>query len=87
MFVTIRACRARGLWRTTPTHGQTGSTTPQQTAGRPINGRESRPTRATRTTCYGHPREEWMSKGCYVENGPVEFMVNGTRQHRTVVDR
>ena len=27
-----RACRARRRWRTTPTHGQTGSTTPQQTA-------------------------------------------------------
>jgi len=31
MFATSRACRARGLRRTTPTHGQTGSTTPQQT--------------------------------------------------------
>jgi len=36
MSATSRACRARGLWRTTPTHRQTGSTTPQQTAGWPI---------------------------------------------------
>ena len=36
MSAASRACRARGLRRTTPTHGQTGSTTPQQTAGRPI---------------------------------------------------
>jgi len=37
MPATSRACRARGIWRTS-THGQTGSTrhTPQQTAGRPI---------------------------------------------------
>jgi len=36
MSATSRACHARGLWRMTPTHGQTASTTPQQTAGRPI---------------------------------------------------
>jgi len=36
MSTTSRACRALGLWRTKPTHRQTGSTTRQQTAGRPI---------------------------------------------------
>jgi len=50
LVVTSRACRARGLFRTTPTHGQTGSTTPQQTAGAWQAGRESR---RTRPTCYG----------------------------------
>jgi len=36
MSTTSRACRARRLWRTTPTHGQTGNTTPQQTAGQQV---------------------------------------------------
>jgi len=36
MSATSRPCHARGLWKTTPIHGQTTSTTPQQTAGRPI---------------------------------------------------
>jgi len=58
------------------TRGQTGSTTPQQTAGRPIRsarGRGSRQTRPTRTTCYGHLAR--MSRGCYAENGPVECVL------------
>jgi len=36
LSATSRACRARGLLENDTTHGQTGSTTPQQTAGRPI---------------------------------------------------
>ena len=51
-------------------------------------GRGSRLTRPTRTTCYKHPCENVrnksgvsariltrMSRGCYTENGPVEFML------------
>ena len=61
---------ARGLWRTTPTHGQTGSTTPQQTAGRPrgkLDGEVAGHARHARLVTDILAR---MSRGCYAETVP-----------------
>ena len=52
MSVPSWACRACWLWSTTPTHGRTGSTTPQQTAGRPILTRMSLTSWACRRGCH-----------------------------------
>ena len=57
------------------THGQTGSTTSQQTAGRAISAWQ------LDGKVAGHARHPrfvtdilaMMSRGCYAENGPVEF--------------
>jgi len=54
------------------THGQTDSTTPQQTAGRPIRYARGK----LDGEVAGHARLvtdilAGMSRGCYAENGPV----------------
>jgi len=60
------------------THGQTGSTTPQQTAGAACQaGRGSRHARLVADILAR------TSRGCYAENGPVEFQLYCCNAGRT----
>jgi len=63
---TSRACRARGIWRTTPHTDKRVTYTPQQTAGRPI-----RMSRVSGVSAR-------MSQGCYEETASVEYKLNAT---------
>jgi len=92
MSAASRACRARGLWRTTDTRAALHHKniirflyyiSMHYTAAdrRPTNQESvrqaERGSRPTRTTCCGHPGE--AARGCYAENGPVEFKLKRAR--------
>jgi len=83
LSTTSRACRARGIWRTTR-HTEKRATLHRSKPGRPINQvsawqaeRESPPTRATSSGC----------RGCYEETATVEFRLNGPPRRWAVAQR
>jgi len=76
MSVTSRACRARGLWRTTPTHEQTGRTV--HCSRPPADQSGKRVASWTWKSPDTHDLLRRMSRKSYEENGPVEFKLKPT---------